>query len=228
MDVVCLMSLSALVYNYTTSITSYFLDIYCDKYREFNDSGKRIFDSYVGSFYNALFTTTASIYYILYPYTVEDMNTFVTIFAGYFLYDLSTSFNYSLSLVDIVHHLMAILPCFGYLFMENNAYHATFVPWLTLVEMSTVFLDIRWFLFNLDLHEKFPRLNYMVSILFAFSFGVTRIVILPLITIAIYLDENINDGDATISIIISSMVVLCCLQIYWFVKIVKKIKTTPS
>lgn len=213
----------AIAYRIAVSCISYVFEKTCQQYKDYKPAGKRIFDSYVGSFINAFITTATSIRLIYMHHSVEDIEIFVCVFTGYFFYDLVSSFGYSLSTIDIIHHVSTLIPCIGYLYIENKVVHSYFVPYITLVELSTYFYDIRWFLYNLDLHVVFPRFNTLISLVFVVTFAFTRIIVLPMVVFLSFMNEYINDGGVVMSIMFSGLWVLCITQVYWFIKIVSKI-----
>ena len=75
--------------------------------------------------------------------------------------------------VDLLHHCFALFLCGGALYTNTGLQEA---PFFSLLEMSTVLVNITWMMRELDKKGHANRLSYKVlSIAFAILFGSLRV-----------------------------------------------------
>lgn len=114
---------------------------------------------------------------------------FASIFAGYLQYDLIwliKNRKENFDLATIIHHLLYI-PITHYVLWGR--FFARPFAWLSVGELSTPFLHLRWFCIATD--NKQSKLYSIYSNLFAITFLLTRVIGFGLGLVDLWLDRNI-------------------------------------
>lgn len=224
----------------TTNVLLYFSDVYVEK-KDTRFRGS--VNSYVVSSYDAVLVGLMSLLLIAFNarYGDEDgwyetsvvlTRYLVTSLIGYFVYDLYSSSGVGiLKFIDVVHHTIAISVCSSWMWwIADPTVSLHYIPYITLVETSTVFYNIRWLMYTLDLHTTYPTVHHYASLMFAFVYALTRIIIFPTVCLVIFNDERVvlsfGENKYVSHVIFSTLACLVAMQIYWFLKIVKMVYTT--
>jgi len=145
---------------------------------------------------------------------------------GYFLHDLIASFAQWRSRPDfVVHHLLALSLLGPGTFLCRHTLLG-FLPHYSLLEVSTIFLNARWFARSFSASPFFPAeaqaaLYQKNSILFGLSFAVLRLVYLPFITAHFSIIHK-KEFDAVFPIK-QILWAACGLQWYWAWRIFKQL-----
>lgn len=198
---------------------------------------KPIFVSYITSTINAVLTTVCSTVLIITSASVNDISIFLEIFIAYFLYDLGLVAFDVLSSIEIIHHILVIAVCLVYTFGSETMHEivSPYVPYITLVEVSTIFLNARWFMSALRWSDVHPKIYHRINIAFATSFFITRIIIFPDVLWIFHKNHSHDtiyfDGEHEHDMFTRYMwmcvyaffILLVMLQGFWFNKIVNMI-----
>ncbi len=151
-------------------------------------------------------------------YTSDKSNILLLLSSGYFIYDLYTTTLRCRGLVYIIHCIV----CGGFITLSlfSQSHHFFALSFL-LYELSTPFLNIRYFLKN----KKCEKIKTLNDIIFLLSFFISRILwgtVMSYYTIKlliIYLPIN----SSWMYVLILS--ISCYLNYFWFYKIINTTKT---
>mmetsp|Transcript_13491 Transcript_13491/g.29240 ORF Transcript_13491/g.29240 Transcript_13491/m.29240 type:complete len:291 (+) Transcript_13491:155-1027(+) len=148
------------------------------------------------------------------------------VFMAYLVYDLihvSVSYPKLGGMDMILHHLAFLMAA-----LLSLHYHMLHFPfcWLVLAEMSTVFLNLRWFAIKAlsEPHQRDfqQRVLSFLNVLLAVTFGLTRVIVygVGLAHLALHLDY-IQAPPRFVAIGVFVLLVAgYCLNILWFRKII--------
>lgn len=128
------------------------------------------------------------------------------------------------SKADILHHIFTTLLC--YISQLGFDYWHLIATYRVLAEISTPFLNIRWFIYAFG-RNKDPIFTWN-NLAFAVSFFLSRLAIMPyfygivrgLLATDIY---NQNVGPITHIVWQATMIMMDILNVYWFSLIAKKV-----
>src|SRR5574338_342500 len=121
-----------------------------------------------------------------------------------------------------IHHIVGII---GLAMITNYKTAGKLGLFFVATEISTIFLNIRWFLMQKQKQEKDDKSHLMTLIngLFLFSFFSVRIIGIPWI-LGCCIDIFYSDFNRVYAYIgIFAAVVINCLNIYWFVLMIIKL-----
>lgn len=154
---------------------------------------------------------------------VFGMNTRVTIsghiFVGYIFYDVVHALVMKdlRKIGDIVHHILFL--GISYLGLTHRILQFAF-SWLILGEVSTIFLNIRWFLFKAGLEESSLYIYNGMCLVLTFFFFRVVVFGLGLLYLFIELLPIVNESD-DIALRGAPYILLAayCMNLNWFVQL---------
>ena len=119
----------------------------------------------------------------------------------------------------LFHHLLGIIPCFICLIKRvgGNAMVLTFFS-----ELSTPFLSLRWML--LSAGYKGTMILKSTEILFALTFTYSRIINIPFLLKYLWNVRHIWKPGWIFNYMLTTSIVFYSMNIFWFIKIIKKIR----
>lgn len=182
---------------------------------------------HIVAFVNAVITSCMALHYI-FKLKTENFRTgthtyypevarILSVSVGYFIWDVQICFKYYsiYGAAFALHGVMALVA----LIISFKPYMMNMVSYYMLVEISTIFLHINWFLIKLGLKG---------SIYFKISHGlllttyfIVRIVIAPYFvyeTIRQTIDPNNHTAVWAKTVYCANVVILACLSQFWFWK----------
>ena len=118
----------------------------------------------------------------------------------------------------ILHHLICLIGVYFCLTYEMYIFH---INCILFCEISTIFLNIKWFNYNVyNFNKHFVTLN---NLLFLISFISVRVLLFTYIIYDVQTINLITENIIVKNIILSFMYLGYLLNLYWFRLILKKI-----
>jgi len=142
---------------------------------------------------------------------------------GYFLHDFfSTRDVWMKEKANSIHHIVGITLVAAGMSAPFPLYK--FIPHVTVIEGSTIFLNLSWFQRELAKVDPSRPSSFLSSFIFATSFFLLRVCWLPFFTFA--LRRKYRGDLRALYNIHYALWLACALQLYWFTGIVKKVMAT--
>lgn len=207
-------------------LSKYFLQ-FSKTYNELNYVNRNLWNNY---FVSMIFSIIISYQSILHTYFNNSNNInqynnkqghILAYAISYFIYDLI--YNNVLDKPDKkifnIHHTIAIIGISATLYYKICC---NYIIWFLIVEASTPFLNIRWFL----LKSKFNNNHYLVklaSLSFFISYTLARVIQMPIIQFHFVVNYNLNNNTKIFFYIENILFyILYTMNLYWYLIIINK------
>lgn len=158
---------------------------------------------------------------------LTELDKYIYIFCiSYFSYDLYTinfKIKYKNSYEYNLHHTLVL---YAIIYTYKYNIYSGYVVWLLTTEISTIFLNIRWFLYK-SKYEDNSIESIFSTILFIISYTIFRIIQLPYVEYKFI--KNYNNDIASSYYFYKQLLlftIIYLLNLYWYFKIIQKFYIT--